>query len=323
MFVLPIRLHANWLCVFLCDFMLDVPIVIIVFNRPDKTLQVINSLATVQPSRLYVIADGPRSSHPNDEVLCKKTRELFESIPWPCSIFLEYSDVNLGLRKRITTGLDWVFSNEESAIILEDDVIATKSFFLFCEELLELYADVSNVFAISGNCFQPNQEQYDESYYFSRYAHCWGWATWRRSWVLNDDTMSSWPHERFKRPFRQMFEHSYIEFFWYRRFNSVYKGNIKAWSYAWLYSIWRRDGVSIIPSRNLVQNIGFDASATNTFSATNSKLLQPSLNLEFPLNHPKTTSVNKTADLYVEKHIFEIKPVLFTFVDRIKRKFFN
>ena len=68
---------------------------------------------------------------------CLKTRKLIEEkIDWECKLRKIYANSNLGLAKRVQTGLDTVFKEVEKAIILEDDTLPDLSFFRFCEELL-------------------------------------------------------------------------------------------------------------------------------------------------------------------------------------------
>jgi len=46
-------------------------------------------------------------------------------------IIYEFSEKNLGCKIRISSGLNWVFSKVDHAIILEDDCIPDPSFFSF------------------------------------------------------------------------------------------------------------------------------------------------------------------------------------------------
>src|SRR5207248_1893350 len=103
-----------------------------------------------------------------------------------------YSEVNLGCRKRVWSGLDWAFERTDRAIILEDDCLPDQSFFQFCEELLEKYADNPQVMHIGGTNFQQDNPTFSiaQSYYFSHIAQIWGWATWKRAWKKYDGNMS-------------------------------------------------------------------------------------------------------------------------------------
>ena len=114
------------------------PVAFIVYKRFDTTKRVFHEISKVKPQKLYLIADGPKSI--SEFGMCKKVRDYVEnSVNWDCNFIPVYSDLNLGLAKRVKSGLDIVFKNEEKAIVLEDDTLPNKSFFSFCENLLDFY----------------------------------------------------------------------------------------------------------------------------------------------------------------------------------------
>ena len=169
------------------------PVAFLIFNRPELTRKVFASIAQARPSKLLVVADGPREDVSDDEENCSEARATIDRIDWDCEVLTNYSSVNMGCRARISTGLEWVFKNVEEAIILEDDCIPHPTFFRFCKELLARYRDDQRVMMISGNNFQMGRKWTPCSYYFSRFFHCWGWATWRRAWKHYDIDMGLWP----------------------------------------------------------------------------------------------------------------------------------
>jgi hypothetical protein len=161
--------------------MLQTPVVIFIFNRPHYTEQLVHALAVVRPARLFVIADGPRNA--KDIKLCEQTRAVIDHIDWPCTILKRYSTSNSGCRESIPNGLNWVFDQVDSCIILEDDCIPQPSFFHFCEELLSRYQYDERVMTIGGHRSDGPNELDSESYYFSKYPSVWGWATWKDRWA--------------------------------------------------------------------------------------------------------------------------------------------
>jgi len=102
---------------------LHTPVVLIIFNRPDLVRQVWESIRAASPNRLFVVADGPRSDHPEDAALCAACRAIVEQVDWPCQVESNYAEANLGCDPRIVSGLTWVFTQVEEAIILEDDIL--------------------------------------------------------------------------------------------------------------------------------------------------------------------------------------------------------
>ena len=121
------------------------PVALLLFNRPEVTQRVVDEAVAANPKDVYLIADGPRSDHPDDERLCEEVRRIASEAPWTGTVHTDFSAVNLGLKRRVSTGLDWVFDHEEQAIILEDDCLPDASFFHFATELLDRYKDDERV----------------------------------------------------------------------------------------------------------------------------------------------------------------------------------
>ena len=242
------------------------PIVYIIFNRPRHTRETFAVIEKLQPTSLLIIADGPRPGHPTDVQRCHEVREIVELINWPCEVHRNYADENLGCRHRVTTGLDWAFSIVDRAIILEDDCLPHSDFFVFCANLLEKYQHDERVFVVTGNNFQRGRKRGSASYYFSKYNHVWGWATWRRAWLKNSKQLSFWPEwkksEEWKKHTPDRIERTY----WNDIFDRMYRNEIDTWDYTWMASVWFHNGLTATPNVNLVTNIGFGPEATHTVS---------------------------------------------------------
>lgn len=152
-----------------------------IYHRPDTTKQVFSEIAKVKPPVLLVVADGPRADRPGDDEDCSAARRVIEQVNWPCRVLTNFAETNMGARGRVSSGLNWVFSQVEEAIVLEDDCLPNHTFFRFCEELLEKYRNVDQVMHIGGDNFLSGRVSFEGSYYFSRYPHVSGWASWRRA----------------------------------------------------------------------------------------------------------------------------------------------
>lgn len=119
------------------NYQLKTPVAFVIFNRPDTTKKVFAEIAKARPPKLLVIADGPRADHLDDAEKCTTARAIIDRVDWDCEVLTNYSDINMGCKRRVSSGLDWVFDIVEEAIILEDDCLPHPTFFRFCEELLE------------------------------------------------------------------------------------------------------------------------------------------------------------------------------------------
>jgi len=283
---------------------MDCPVVIFVFNRPHVVDKLLTALAEVRPKTIFVVSDGPRLDRPDEASKVAECRWLFEvCISWPCEIRTNYSESNMGCRTRVVSGLNWVFSQVDRAIILEDDCIPSPTFFPFCQELLERYAVDSRIMSISGSNHVPERmAPRTESYYFARYHHCWGWATWARAWRHYDDSFLCWEKVRNTPLLRELLGSWRASIYWRRIFDLVHSGRINSWAYRWQLCCWLQSGYSIIPKVNLISNegTGDDALHTRRYSFAHAKRGE----IAFPLIHPAHCIRTEQHDRYIEDHIF-------------------
>jgi hypothetical protein len=272
------------------------PVAFFLFNRPATTSRVFEAIRQAQPEKLLVIADGARLDRSGEAEQCAAARTVLNRIDWNCEVLKNFSDVNLGCRNRVSSGLDWVFSEVEEAIILEDDCLPAPSFFQYCQELLERYRDDERVMAISGDNFQEGRSRTPYSYYFSKYSHIWGWATWQRAWKFYDVEMKTWPEYRQNQFIQSLCEDPYEQKYWMDCFEQVYSGQIDTWDYQWVYTCWSQNGLTILPDKNLISNIGFGAGATHT--EADSPLANLPVSDLWEIHHPPYLCRNYTGDAY-------------------------
>jgi hypothetical protein len=264
---------------------LDVPVALLIFNRPDTTAQVWKKIAAARPRHLLVVADGPRPDRAGEAGACSTARAVTERVDWPCEVRRTYADRNMGCAERVASGLGWVFEQVEEAIILEDDCVPDPSFFPFCREVLLRYRHDDRVAAVSGDNFLGGGPRTGSSYYFSLVCHVWGWATWRRSWRHFDPDMRRWPELRARGWLRELWPDPAMARYWTDIFDRAHRREIDTWDYAWNFSCWREGAVTATPTVNLVSNIGFDQRATHTAAASRVSGI-PAGTMEFPLTHP-------------------------------------
>ncbi len=281
---------------------LTTTVVLVVFNRPGCTARSLAAIRAAQPSRLYVVADGPRRDRPGEPALCAEVRSLVEhGVDWPCEVIRDYAPANLGCARRVSSGLDAVFAREPEAIILEDDCVPGRSFFPFSAELLARYRDDDRISHIGGANFQARAQP--DRYYFSRYNHVWGWAAWRRSWKHFDWEMKDWPAARETSWLREQFSEPGAAQYWRDVFDRVHAGKVDSWAYRWTYAMWRHGGLAALPGVNLVTNIGFGLDATHMRPAER-RLCRPTAELTFPLRHPENIERDRRADSHTEHTLY-------------------
>jgi len=287
----------------------DTPILLITWKRPKETLRVIDAMKGLKPSKLYISSDGPRLNFPDESKKVNDTREIIKNnINWEAEINTLYHEENQGCMKGVSTAISWFFNNVDEGIVLEDDCVPHPDFFSFCEELLEKYRDDKRIWCITGNNLQGNKWRGKSSYYFSRYNHCWGWASWKRCWSKYDVQIKDWPNFQKSGLFESLFFHEKELKHWKNTFDSIfYYGKPDTWDYQWTYTCFINSGLTAIPNRNLIENIGFNSEGTHTKKGDSPAKID---NYEkgksgiLPLVHPAYVVRSEDADRYTELMYF-------------------
>jgi hypothetical protein len=293
-------------------FNFQTPILFLIFNRPETTRRVFEEIRKLRPNKLFIAGDGPRADHPEDREKVLHTREIVANIDWPCEVKTLFQEENLGCRYAPPTAVTWFFEQVEAGIILEDDCLPDPSFFPFCAELLERYANDTRVMQISGDCFQDNNSKFMDvnSYYFSIFPHLWGWASWRRAWKQYDLAMVGWPEVRSQETLRSVLTDPAVYSYWEYLWNQYYDGSKNSWDGPWAYACMMHNGLSINPTVNLISNIGFGSEATHTKDAESILSKIPVSSMLFPLTHPKVIEPNTIADAFAFRNHFGINASL-------------
>jgi hypothetical protein len=312
-------------------------VLFLVFNRPDTTKQVFEAIKHAKPPRLYIAADGPRSERLGEKEKCEEVRRIATAVDWECDVKVLFREKNLGCKVGVSSGIDWFFELEEEGIILEDDILPIPSFFPYCDELLERYRHDTRVGVISGCNLISKNITPQQSYFFSRYNHVWGWASWRSAWVFYDISMHQWPTWRDHGGLQKLSDNSFLfKSYWGDIMNTTYAGKINTWDYQWLFTLWSKSLLTAIPKNNLTYNLGFGEYATHTTGETPKYIIDSKPNeLTFPLLHPDNVERNKQADKMLDRIAFNINistflkrqilknPFLCNIIKIIKRKKIN
>jgi hypothetical protein len=287
----------------------DTPVLFLIFNRLATSQRVLAAIRQARPPRLYVAADGPRTLCLGEAEQVRLVREaVLGQVDWDCEVKTLFRTENLGCRRAVSSAIDWFFAQESEGIILEDDCLPDGSFFPYAQALLTHYRDDQRVMAIGGTHSQGTAYQPPYSYGFSRNIEVWGWASWRRAWQHYDRDLSQWPNLRdtdwlltIGAGDRNFQGH------WQRIFDQAFAGALNTWDYQWVFSCWAQHGLTILPAKNLIRNIGFGAAATHTTEQQDglSDWLSnlPLEALHFPLSHPPTVTQDYAADRWLDRHI--------------------
>jgi hypothetical protein len=282
----------------MADFVLNTPVALLIFNRLDTTARVFKEIAKARPPKLLVVADGPRADKSGEREQCELTRAIIKKVDWDCEVLTNFAETNMGCKMRVASGIDWIFEQVEEAIILEDDCLPEQSFFQYCEEMLIKYRDNPRVGMVSGGNLQFGHQRGQSSYYFSRYTHIWGWASWRRAWQHYDREITKWPAFRDEGWLEEMFRTQGERDYWRHSFNAVYDGSLDTWDCSWTFTALINGMLQIVPNVNLISNIGFGPNATHTH-VVGIHAEMPTQPIAFPLKHPNFVLADQQADRYI------------------------
>ncbi len=287
--------------------MSEVAVLLIIFNRPSNTRRVFDALKQIRPKRLYIAADAPRIHIVGEQGKCLETRGVTEDINWDCEVKRLYQDVNLGCSLGPRTAFQWFFLHEKEGIILEDDCLPHPDFFPFASEMLEKYRNNPRIISINGSNlgYKP---KFNHSYTYSRFMNMWGWATWANRAKAIDYNLSQW--KTIKHPlwflYTKMNQYTLdTDIHWYQYWQHKFdltttKEKITWWDWQWIYHQLVHRQLSVVPSVNLITNIGFDTDATHTQAKDNPAANIPTEPLSFPLIHPNKLQADF---VYEEKYV--------------------
>jgi hypothetical protein len=293
------------------DQVFKTPVLLVIFNRPNHTQQVMDTLREAKPPRLYISADGPREGREADIELCARTRAIATNVDWDCEVKTLFHEKNLGCGLAPATGITWFFDNEEEGIILEDDIVPLPCFYPFCQELLERYRHDTRVMEVTGcNLLGDFVNDADYDYFFSEFGGTWGWASWRRAWKLYDFTIPKYKEYFDKghtKPIYVSDEMGYIQ----DKLRRAYEKDptITWWDYQWSFTRRMNSGLVLTPTRNMIKNIGDGEESTHTGNMPDWFYKMTLDEVKFPLRHPVFIKQDNIADNYYFDYLFRFSAV--------------
>ena len=283
----------------------NTPILFLVFNRPELTIRVFEIIRKIKPTKLFIAADGPRLDTEGDIEKCKAVRIIVTQVDWDCDLITLFRGENLGCGKAVSQAISWFFEQVEEGIILEDDCLPSGSFFIFCQKMLGQFRANEKIMHIGGSNFQNGIKRGVDDIYFSKIPHIWGWATWRESWNNYEFSLKNYSCEDVKRVVNLNIQKDEIFDYWVSVYCQMINKPIDTWDYQWHFAIWRNNGISIIPQKNLISNIGFGSCATHTVDV-NSFVANIERH-EFQIkSNPKFVKIHDGADIFTYKNIYNI-----------------
>lgn len=300
---------------------ISAPILLIAFNRPDTTRIVFDYIRKAEPAKLYVALDGPRKGVKGEDILCNQVLDIVEKVDWKCDVEYKINSENKGAEITVSSAISWVFETEEYAIILEDDIIAPLSFLKFAQEMLIRYKDNEKIATVTGSNFTPIKIDGDPDYFFAKYGHSWGWATWKRFWEKFDLNLEI-PKDQLTLEYLRLITNSESEARYYQRvFNRINlegKGN-STWDRVALYYHRVNNCLSVIPRVNLTSNIGVVGLHAKGRSEHHFRSFDENYTIKI---HPDEIKCETSYDVHhFKSYINKKKPLLKRLKNKIKKAF--
>ena len=312
--------------IFIPPHPLNTAVLFLVFNRLDTTEQVFEAIRQAKPPRLYVAADGARANKDGESEKVQAVRDyIMQNIDWECEVKTLYRDQNLGCKYAVSGAITWFFENEEQGIILEDDCLPSQSFFWYCEELLERYKDDMNIAQICGRLETEHLsiEHGNNDYFITSRGFIWGWATWAsRTNSFDVDFLNKDGYLKILK--KLIFSStSFVEFL-HRWKNTVLvkKQIVNSWAYPWnIYQLINKRS-TVLPTKNLISNVGHGVDATHTTVGYDRQKLEE---IYLPLGQSKCIDNQYTVKTILNgesKFLFLIKLMLPSHVKSIMKRLF-
>lgn len=273
-------------------FSVDVPVLILFFNRPKQLQAVFEQVRKARPSRLFLYQDGPRNEKDMPGILA--CREVVSHIDWDCQVEHLYQERNYGCDPSEYISQKWAFSKVDKCVVLEDDDVPCVSFFAFCKEMLDRYESDTRITMVAGFNNQEVTPDVPYDYFFATTFSIWGWASWRRvvdqwdeHYTFLDDSFNM---KQLRDVIRERSYRSDIIPMCqnHRRNGKAYYESI--FQAAMLFS----NGLAIVPTRNMINNLGVTDDSTHFAGSVHTLpkgyrriFTMSRFEVEFPLRHPR------------------------------------
>ena len=275
-------------------YLVDVPVAIQAFVRPEMLKKQWAVIKEARPSILFIRSDGPRETVPTDAELIRQSRAVTEDIDWECTVYRLFDEKNVGMYGMSDKYTPFIWSKVDRCIFLEDDQVPAVSFFRFCAELLEKYKDDQRITKITGVNLCEKWEDTPDDYFFARVPASSGVAIWRRTYESRDADLSF-----AKNPY--VMNHVRCDLPWYLRKQFIsfaekgtYANHGPGSEFYTRHAEYLQHRLVIVPKYNMIANNGVGVGSTHTGKSMRSmpKQLQKQYGMvtyeyEFPLKHPK------------------------------------
>ncbi len=235
------------------------PILVFVYNRPQHTSRLIESLVNCElseKSELFIFIDAPKKDY-SAELLekNKEVKELVRKINHFKKVTIFENKLNKGVDKSILDGVTQIINHHNKVIVLEDDLLVAKSFLKYFNWALDVYERNENIYSVNGFMFPINYPH--KNVQLLPLSSAWGWGTWKNRWEkfhfdeANRNLINNSPTLKTK------FNLPGVDY------ASMLISNKECWDINWYFHVFKNNGLNVFPSQSLIKNTGFDGSGVH------------------------------------------------------------
>ena len=272
----------------------DVAVLLLFFTRSDTFRQVFEAVRQARPSKLFLYQDGPRGERDMAGIEACRAIAADAQIDWECEVHRQYLDHNQGCDPSGFRSHQWAFSMADKVIVLEDDVVPSQSFFTFCKEMLDRYENDERITMIAGFNTDEVTPGCPDDYFFTSVFSIWGWASWRRVARRWESDYAFMHDDYTRRQLEVIARARNLRSTMLPMFRDHSRSGKEYFETIYWADMLLNSGLAIMPTKNLVNNIGMTADSTH-FTAelqTMPRRLRriftmQRFELSFPLRHPK------------------------------------
>jgi len=281
------------------------PLLILGYNRPEKTRQLIDSLRNLQPKTILFAVDGPKYGNSIDELKVCEVEKAVTAIDWKCSVETRFRDSNLGLRKAVVDSVEWAIDRFGCVTVIEDDALPGPEFIQYSEFMLDRYRFENEIAHVNGYNISPpdslsNREMQNR---ISIYPASYAWSTWERAWKHFDSNLE-WGTSVSIEELARITGSLVGALKWKLNFLDAKAERIDTWAYRWIASMWSKNLKTIGPNINISSYHGWSDGTHTRSRPTWQQLAISKIDWDFLRSENAPLSADESAEKWLSKNVY-------------------
>lgn len=241
--------------------MTHAPVIVVGYTKAATLKRVLENLARcdgIEDRDVFAYVDGPRSER--DVVNRNKVLSVFnDAKQYLRGLKIRERQTNYGCKENIVQAINETFDAYDRIILVEDDVLVSRTFLAYMDSSLEFYEKDTRIWGI--NAYSSRYVHVPASYSFDIYLNprnaTPGWGTWKNRWMAVDFTMKDWNLFKKHEENRIKVDCAGVDLFRMMDIQANDPMQLNAWDIQCTYHMIKNGLFSITPTKSLTKNIGF------------------------------------------------------------------